>query len=711
MSLVVLSSSQSDYDTENARNRNNAYAGNRTAQGLQKPYNFSNHINPPMKIPANSEVAVQSIKLHRKGEFAIPTDTTYSWYLGEVISDDRWQSGDDASLGARYRGNSLSGITDNVYTGTTSLPFPVFIRHGNYTPEQMADELARGFKTAICHPDYFMMNDVVEQEDSSENGTGFVWSICTNGDNAANDRVALGALAGSECITRRNGVDLSNATSGGTGTDLRWEQDTCDLSRIRADDGAWLGSILTQFPLSLCNGKVNYDVQYVDDSSRGWGWAVGLVRPCQLDGRETPPYFEGDPETFFDYVVRWSDEGVDPYLRLEHAVWDTSKRKLVMEEVEYWNSTLTGVAAAKITPAVMGAGQRWKNIFFQCLGENIYITCEQMSGVVHVIASTQVNVSDDRRAIKTANPKPIGQTCWAMYPAMSILVGGEKIRITQLGGILNGTFPPKLTTDAAFPNMPLNSASAGTIEYPYPQQSAPLLDVPYSSGQSYYMKCFDDPEILKGCINIDSRSCYCPRDGVTQKVYVGLDETANQVAPNLWNGLIPMPTNNGWDTTHNGDYTCHTDDVTLLLGFEGTSSVIQAFAGETYALNDDETAVTPNIPAWWLVPSWSIPKLHSTALFVQCRSLTHQSFNMGKGIPSKILYHIPRFNMGGSNESGRLGAGEIFFEPSEKTYLDLNNPNELNFNDLEMSIVDKNERWATDLGGSTTIVLHFRQKR
>ena len=67
--------------------------------------------------------------------------------------------------------------------------------------------------------------------------------------------------------------------------------------------------------------------------------------------------------------------------------------------------------------------------------------------------------------------------------------------------------------------------------------------------------------------------------------------------------------------------------------------------------------------------------------------------------------------MGGSNESGRLGAGEIFFEPSEKTYLDLNNPNELNFNDLEMSIVDKNERWATDLGGSTTIVLHFRQKR
>ena len=718
MSLVVLSSSQSDYDTENARNRNNAYASNRTAQGLQHPYNFRNHINPPMKIPANSEVAVQSIKLFRKSIFSIPSDTTYSWYLGEPINDDRWQSGDDASMGSRYQGRSLSGIdSDNIYIGTTSLPFPVFIRKGNYTPEQMAVELERGFKTAICHPDYFFMNNVSEQEDAGENGTGFTWSISNQGDHLTLNRVDGTALANTTCIGRVNGISISNEATGGTGTDLTWERDTSKLTRTRADDGNWVGAILTDYPISLTNGNINYDVSDVSASSRGWGWRVGLVRPCMTDGREMPSYAEGNPESFFDYAVSWAQVGgtTDAYLQLEHAVWDPVKRKLVMEEVEYWNTGLTGVASAKITTTVMGAGQRWKNIYFQCSGENILITAEQQDATIHTIANTPQNVLESPagtiKAVKTANPKPIGQTCWAMYPAMSLLYGTEGMKITQFSGIMNGAYPPTVTTESAFPNMILNSADPNTIYYPYPQSTDLANDIHYSSGQAYYMKSFDDPEILEGCINIDSRSCYQTRDGVTQKEYIGLDETANQVCPYLWNGVIVMPTNNGWDTTAIGDYTCHTDDVSLLLGFEGSSSLLQPYAGNTYALNEDTIAVTPNIPAWWNLPSFTIPKLHSTALFVKCGDLTHQSYNMGKGIPSKILYHIPRFNMGGSNESGRFGAGEIFYEPSEKTYLDLNNPNELNFNDLEMSIVDKNERWATDLGGSTTIVLHFRQKR
>ena len=169
-----------------------------------------------------------------------------------------------------------------------------------------------------------------------------------------------------------------------------------------------------------------------------------------------------------------------------------------------------------------------------------------------------------------------------------------------------------------------------------------------------------------------------------------------------------MPTNSGWDTTVNGDYTCHTDDVSLLLGFEGTAACLQAWFGMTYDTDGDETTTKSN--NWWSLPSFGSPKLHASSLFVRCDQLTQQSYNMGKGIPSKILYHLPRYS-DSANESGRYGAGELFYEPNEKTYLDLHNPNELHFNDLGISIVDKNEQWATDLGGSTTIVLHFRQRR
>ena len=83
---------------------------------------------------------------------------------------------------------------------------------------------------------------------------------------------------------------------------------------------------------------------------------------------------------------------------------------------------------------------------------------------------------------------------------------------------------------------------------------------------------------------------------------------------------------------------------------------------------------------------------------------------MGKGIPSKIIYQIPRFSIA-DNNGGRVGAGELYFEPAQMTYLDLNNPTDLTFNDIKLEIVDKNEQYAKDLTGASTLVLHFRQKR
>tara|TARA_Y100001973_G_C5070900_1_gene267517 strand:+ start:197 stop:436 length:240 start_codon:yes stop_codon:yes gene_type:complete len=78
---------------------------------------------------------------------------------------------------------------------------------------------------------------------------------------------------------------------------------------------------------------------------------------------------------------------------------------------------------------------------------------------------------------------------------------------------------------------------------------------------------------------------------------------------------------------------------------------------------------------------------------------------MGKSIPSKILFHCPKFDNQGNTE------GELFFEPHEKTYVSLDNPSEIRLNNMLIELVDKNENLAEDLTGSTTIVFHVRQER
>ena len=78
---------------------------------------------------------------------------------------------------------------------------------------------------------------------------------------------------------------------------------------------------------------------------------------------------------------------------------------------------------------------------------------------------------------------------------------------------------------------------------------------------------------------------------------------------------------------------------------------------------------------------------------------------MAKELPSKILYHIPRFSNSGKEY------GNLFYEPHEKTYLALKNAEELKINELKLDIVNNDETIAEDLAGQTTICLHFRKSR
>jgi len=86
-------------------------------------------------------------------------------------------------------------------------------------------------------------------------------------------------------------------------------------------------------------------------------------------------------------------------------------------------------------------------------------------------------------------------------------------------------------------------------------------------------------------------------------------------------------------------------------------------------------------------------------------NLPVKSYNAGQSRRSQIIYSAPRFSTGTDQSVGAL-----FFECPEKTYIALDNPNEINLNTIDLDIVNENETLAEDLLGKSVCVLHFREK-
>ena len=98
----------------------------------------------------------------------------------------------------------------------------------------------------------------------------------------------------------------------------------------------------------------------------------------------------------------------------------------------------------------------------------------------------------------------------------------------------------------------------------------------------------------------------------------------------------------------------------------------------------------------------SLMSKHST--FIRVPTFTHQTFNCVTGNPSKILYQVPRFDNAGTE------TGALYFQNPDKTYIDLNNTDELRITDLDVQFVRKDETFVSDLTGSSEVVFHIRKK-
>jgi hypothetical protein len=93
------------------------------------------------------------------------------------------------------------------------------------------------------------------------------------------------------------------------------------------------------------------------------------------------------------------------------------------------------------------------------------------------------------------------------------------------------------------------------------------------------------------------------------------------------------------------------------------------------------------------------------SIFVRLSSGTQLSKNGLTGTDSKILFHCPRFDNAGNEQGG------LYFEPGEKTYLDLGNIGDTPINSFSIDIVDRKDKLVNGLIGDTIVMLHIRQKK
>ena len=89
-------------------------------------------------------------------------------------------------------------------------------------------------------------------------------------------------------------------------------------------------------------------------------------------------------------------------------------------------------------------------------------------------------------------------------------------------------------------------------------------------------------------------------------------------------------------------------------------------------------------------------------MYVRLTGLTLQSQNGATGGPRRILQPLARFT---DNKTH----GRMHFVPPERTYLKLHNPNKLTLQEVQVDIVNSDEKVAKDLQAHTYVALHIRR--
>ena len=678
-----------------------------------RPSNFQNFFRSPIEIPADSEIAVDSVKIQRTGNITVGAKDFFCHYFGgdpEILEENQ------------------------EYAELVSISRTIKPPKGSYNVENYGKILTDAFNAQYDDPRIFGNASVTINENAAFQEEGVAIKFTDRG-KVTTDVTA--SLIGNAAYNLANPssvystVPFNLASKISPSDDFNWNGGTGVFERLYTTsddlDNASCVGILTGRPFSLNQGTL--DVSVVSASTKPF--CIGLSRPqIQFESKEnfaltdvpvadltgslierraagikqidtdTRSRFANDlaietydgagfingPHECYDYVFI-QDESDE--ITIAHRVYFADEDISGMQELEYWQAggSATG---AKMTKATFYA--TWDGIRFEGLGDQINLYFKQKGKSVYdqVVGS---NLSSAGTIGRTFTP--IGTTSYALYPMIHLGEGSVTVTkfVSNYSGIptLNYNYPnfiSGLSANAGYypgDDMFSNEAIAGYAETEF-IKLVPNRVLASNAADSAVLKV--DSSLIKYAISPDPSAT----NTTSPYLFVGLNAAAgvdythiitmNKYAiPNVNNTLVSkqqFPSMSGH------------------LGFLDRA-IISSKSGDGYVGGDDTLTVTFT----------SVKPLEKTALssFIRLPGLTHKTFNGAQAGLSKIIYQLPQF----SNDGRQFGA--LFFQPGEKTYIKLNNPAPMLLNNLQVQIVDPFEKEINSLTGTTQIVFHIRESK
>tara|TARA_Y100000004_G_scaffold161204_1_gene189147 strand:- start:42 stop:1976 length:1935 start_codon:yes stop_codon:yes gene_type:complete len=641
MSLIITSSNK---------------AGETNQNQIDAPYQYRNDFRSGMKIPANSEIAVESVKINRNPTLDYEDSQVTLFWFGERLE--------------------VSGSLEN----SMSWVIPSINRIArNLAPEDFKENFEPIIKRALSvHPEIDTVNGITMTPIHTTTSVvhpfqGFRYNINQIGASATSlippsgyEKLIFGDI---------DDYDAGTLTAGSDDTYVQLQP---------VDD---VGG-----PISLFDGEVTFD------SMTGNNWTVGLARPIYNEDSGAGDYIDRNPtleytalgngdglgpdeDQLYDYAAQI---GTDDFLRLYHLVPITGggpQGAMEMREINYYENTDSATSASNSANSSFATGTpiasaSITDITFKVENEIVEISA---SGNVIVRCNTITSAS-----FKDQVPKPVNQNCWKMYPTMGLWEDQDEVEITSYRcrtsstideNILpnNWTFKTKIHADMERVFQDAVDSSTGLYE----------INNPWNNAWTW-AEDLDSRPLMRRFLDLDG-AAGDPRSSDYVRPYKGLNASIMED----YEPLFVVGKSERYTDNNIQEWQPNSKNV---LGFSPFSVVpLEESIDESSGQASFTSTTRPNMSSE-----------HST--FIRVPTLNHKTFNFGTGNPSKILFQVPRFDNSGAE------TGALFFQNQDKSFIDLNNPTDITVTDLDVQFVRKDEKFAKDLTGSSEVVFVVRKK-
>ena len=394
-----------------------------TTAGINKSFSYTNHLQGTLRIPKESQIGVQSVKINKDGNAMLNKyNSKFGFYFGRPKSS--WIL------------DAFTGRTWDV--GNNSFMIPAFIlpegdreRNISLSTDDLADQIQKSFRKVLncpnlCENASSAVNPGVlctPLRNASQQGfTGFDWKI---------KQTALGfsnAISTKWTNFNETGTDTAATVIGTTIENANASEEVCVVG--------------TEYPLNLSNGLFNCSLGTHRNGSDYEEFSIGLSR-CNGPGTadiggviverpQQPPYWTttGAPldGIFFDWrVCSVLASNGSHEVRIYHSVFDTSINQFTEVEFEYWNNK------AGPRNGFAGNGLYWEteaftHVHFNVSNERVKIRLNASGSGKTIVDGNGGGVLSDQ------NMKPSGPTTRWLFPKL-IMSPGKNMIITSFSGV------------------------------------------------------------------------------------------------------------------------------------------------------------------------------------------------------------------------------------------------------------------------------------